>query len=69
MIPTLPTDCITFKAVSLEGFGDDEFRAGRVVYLNNPKLKLYREYLINSCVHTWRKGEHIVNLEVELFEE
>lgn len=58
-----------FKTVSLEGFGDDEFRAGRVVYLNNPKLKLYGEYLINSCVHTWRKGEHIVNLEVELFEE
>lgn len=58
-----------FKTVSLEGFGDDEFRAGRVVYLNNPKLKLYGEYLINSCVHTWRKGEYIVNLEVELFEE
>lgn len=58
-----------FKTVSLEGFGDDEFRAGRVIYLNNPKLKLYGEYLINSCVHTWRKGEHIVNLEVELFEE
>lgn len=58
-----------FKTVSLEGFGDDEFRAGRVIYLNNPKLMLYGEYLINSCVHTWRKGEHIVNLEVELFEE
>ena len=58
-----------FKTVTLEGFGDDEFRAGRVIYLNNTKLKLYGEYLIKSCVHTWRKGEHIVSLEVELFEE
>lgn len=58
-----------FKTVSLEGFGDDNFRAGRVVYLNNSKLKLFGEFLIKSCVHTWRKGEHIVNLEVELFEE
>ena len=58
-----------FKTVSLEGFGDDNFKAGRVVYLNNSKLKLFGEFLIKSCVHTWRKGEHIVNLEVELFEE
>lgn len=58
-----------FKTVTLEGFGDDEFRAGRVIYLNNTKLRLYGEYLIKSCVHTWRKGEHIVSLEVELFEE
>lgn len=58
-----------FKTVSLEGFGDDNFRAGRVIFLNNSKLKLFGEFLIKSCIHTWRKGEHIVNLEVELFEE
>lgn len=58
-----------FKTVSLEGFGDDEFRASRVIRLNNPRFNLSGEYLIKSCVHTWKKGEHIVNLEVEAFEE
>ena len=57
------------KTVSLEGFGNDEFRAGRVVTLNNKVLNIFGEFLIKSCVHTWKKGEHIVNLEVEKFEE
>lgn len=57
------------KTVSLEGFGNDEFRAGRVVTLNNKILNITGEFLIKSCAHTWKKGEHIVNLEVEKFEE
>lgn len=57
------------KTVSLEGFGNDEFRAGRIVALNNKVLNISGEFLIKSCVHTWKKGEHMVNLEVEKFEE
>lgn len=57
------------KTVSLVGFGDDNFRAGRVLTLSNPKFFLEGEYLIKSCVHTWKKGEHITTLEVEKFEE
>lgn len=58
-----------FRTVSLQGFGNDEFKAGRVLELNNQEFSLKGEYLIKSCSHTWVKGEHLVNLEVELYEE
>ena len=57
-----------FRTASLQGFGDDEFKAGRVIELNNKEFSLKGEYLIKSCSHTWVKGEHLVNLEVELYE-
>ncbi len=58
-----------FRTASLQGFGDDEFKAGRVIELNNQEFFLQGEYLIKNCSHTWVKGEHLVNLEVELYEE
>lgn len=58
-----------FRTASLQGFGNDEFKAGRVLELNNQEFSLKGEYLIKSCSHTWVKGEHLVNLEVELYEE
>lgn len=58
-----------FRTAALQGFGDDEFKAGRVIELNNQEFFLQGEYLIKNCSHTWVKGEHLVNLEVELYEE
>lgn len=58
-----------FRTAALQGFGDDEFKAGRVIELNNQEFFLQGEYLIRNCSHTWVKGEHLVNLEVELYEE
>lgn len=57
------------KKITLEAIGNDEFRAGRVIEIENSLFKLKGEYLINSCTHTWKKGEHIVNLEVQEYEE
>ncbi|WP_270445730.1 hypothetical protein [Fusobacterium varium] len=58
-----------FKTVSIKGFGDDNFRAGRVITLDNIVLGLHGDYLIKSCSHTWVDNEHLVTLEVEQYAE
>lgn len=57
-----------FKTCSFQGFGNDNFRAGRVIKLNDPEFKVQGTFLIKSCSHTWKNNEHLVNLEVEYYE-
>lgn len=58
-----------FKTASIRGFGDNNFRAGRVITLDNVAFGLTGDYLIKTCSHTWIKNEHLVNLEVEYYVE
>ena len=58
-----------FETASVKGFGDDNFRAGRVVVIDEVSVGLMGNYLIKSCSHTWVKGEHFVTLEVERYAE
>lgn len=57
-----------FRTCSFQGFGNDSFRAGRIINLNDPEFKVQGTFLIKSCSHTWKNGEHLVNLEVEYYE-
>ena len=57
-----------FKTANFQGFGNDEFKAGRVINLNDPEYYVQGTYLIKNCSHTWENGEHFVNLEVEYYE-
>ena len=58
-----------FKTGNIKGFGDDNFRAGKVIKLDNAVFGFVGDYLIKSCSHTWVKGEHLVTLEVEQYNE
>lgn len=58
-----------FKTASLQGFGNATLKAGRVLKLNNKEFYLTGNYLIKSCIHTWRSGEHLTNVEVEEYAE
>lgn len=58
-----------FKTASLQGFGNTTLKAGRVLKLNNEEFYLTGNYLIKSCIHTWRSGEHLTNVEVEEYAE
>lgn len=58
-----------FETASVKGFGDDNFRAGRVIAIDEISVGLMGNYLIKSCSHTWVKGEHFVTLEVERYAE
>lgn len=58
-----------FKTGNIKGFGDDNFRAGKVIKLDNAVFSFIGDYLIKSCSHTWVKGEHLVTLEVEQYNE
>lgn len=58
-----------FKTGNIKGFGDDNFRAGKVIKLDNAVFGFIGDYLIKSCSHTWVKGEHLVTLEVEQYNE
>ncbi len=57
-----------FKTVSFQGFGNDEFKAGRVINLDDTEYSIQGTYLIKSCSHIWKNKEHLVNLEVEYYE-
>lgn len=58
-----------FKTVNIEGFATNDFKAGRVIKLQNKEFYLDGEYLIKNCTHSWKKGEHLVNIEVEEYEK
>lgn len=58
-----------FKTASLQGFGNITLKAGRVLKLNNAEFYLVGNYLIKSCIHTWRSGEHLTSVEVEEYAE
>lgn len=58
-----------FKTASLQGFGNIALKAGRVLKLNNAEFYLVGNYLIKSCIHTWRSGEHLTSVEVEEYAE
>lgn len=58
-----------FKTASIKGFGNDDFRAGRVITLDNIAFGLVGDYLIKSCSHTWANNEHVTALEVEYYAE
>ena len=58
-----------FRTGNIKGFGDDNFRAGKVINLNNAVFGFSGDYLIKNCSHTWVKGEHLVTLEVEQYNE
>lgn len=58
-----------FKTASLQGFGNVALKSGRVLKLSNKEFYLNGGFLIKSCVHTWKNGEHITNVEVEEYAE
>lgn len=58
-----------FKTASLQDFGNIALKAGRVLKLNNAEFYLVGNYLIKSCIHTWRSGEHLTSVEVEEYAE
>lgn len=57
-----------FKTVNFQGFGNDEFKAGRIINLDDPEYSIQGTYLIKNCSHIWKNNEHLVNLEVEYYE-
>lgn len=56
------------KTTSIQGFGNDSFKAGRIIEINNKEFALNSKFLIKSCVHTWKKANHLVRLEVEAYD-
>lgn len=51
---------------SLDVLGNDELRAGRLLDVEIKEFSLKEEFLIKSCTHTFPKGKHICNLELEV---
>lgn len=50
---------------SVELFGDDRFRAGRLFQITEPITGLNGTYLIKSVSHSISKGIHTMNLDLE----
>ena len=51
---------------SLDVLGNDELRAGRLLDVEIKEFGIKEEFLIKSCTHTFPKGNHICNLELEV---
>lgn len=51
---------------SLEVLGNDQLRAGRILEVYIDEFNLNGNYLIKSCNHTFPKGNHKANLELEV---
>lgn len=51
---------------SLDIFGHDDIRAGRILEINIPDFNLIGEYLIKSCTHKFVKKHHICSIELEV---
>ncbi len=51
---------------SLDIFGHDDIRAGRIIEIDIPEFNLLGNYLIKSCSHKFIKGHHICSIEVEV---
>lgn len=54
------------EKASLEVLANDNLRAGRILAVEIEEFNLQGNYLIKSCTHTFPKGHHKANLELEL---
>ena len=52
--------------VTLPVLGNDELKAGRTLEIEIKEFNITDEFLIKSCTHTFTKGHHICNLELEV---
>jgi len=52
--------------VTLPVLGNDELKAGRTLEIEIKEFNIKEEFLIKSCTHTFTKGHHICNLELEV---
>ncbi|MGL5745446.1 MAG: XkdQ/YqbQ family protein [Cetobacterium sp.] len=52
--------------VTLPVLGNDELKAGRTLEIEIKEFDIKDEFLIKSCTHTFKKGHHICNLELEV---
>ncbi|MGL6063768.1 MAG: XkdQ/YqbQ family protein [Fusobacteriaceae bacterium] len=52
--------------ISISAFGNDYLKAGRVLELDIKEFEIKGEFLIKSCTHTFPKGNHICNMELEV---
>lgn len=51
---------------SLDIFGHDDIKAGRIIEIDIPGFNFFGNYLIKSCSHKFIKGHHICSIEVEV---
>lgn len=54
------------QKVSLPVFGNDELKAGRILEIEIKEFDIKDEFLIKSCTHSFKKGKHICDLELEV---
>ncbi|MGL5709597.1 MAG: XkdQ/YqbQ family protein [Cetobacterium sp.] len=54
------------QKVSISAFGNDELKAGRILEIDLKDFGVKGEFLIKSCTHTFQKGKHICNMELEV---
>lgn len=54
---------------TIEMFGNDAVRAGRILHINESSFSLTDKYLVKSCTHTLKKQLHLMTLNVEKFEQ
>ena len=53
------------ETFSLQLIGSDLLKTGRVLTINNGKIKANGKYLITGCVHTIANGIHLTNVDLE----
>jgi len=51
--------------INIEVLGNDAFRAGRIIVINNPAYKLSGKYLIQSVTHNYTNSIHRCSLTVK----
>ncbi|MCQ9627785.1 hypothetical protein HS141_12715 [Cetobacterium somerae] len=54
------------QKVTLPVLGNDELRAGRTLEIEIKEFNIKAEFLIKSCTHSFKKGNHICDLELEV---
>lgn len=54
------------QKVTLPVLGNDELRAGRTLEIEIKEFNIKNEFLIKSCTHSFKKGNHICDLELEV---
>lgn len=54
------------QKVTLAVLGNDELRAGRTLEVEIKEFNIKDEFLIKSCTHSFKKGNHICDLELEV---
>lgn len=54
------------QKVTFPVLGNDELRAGRTLEIEIKEFNIKNEFLIKSCTHSFKKGNHICDLELEV---